>query len=242
MKSLSRSLLSRALLFAITVTASGTIADQADAGCHGRSGGRVYSHHVRVYSPPRVVYAQPVFNQPVYAPPAYPATPVYPQPVAPAVSTQAPQTPLQFQNPFAAPETVPQANSGSAEQSALQALGGFAPPTEQPAPQQAAQSGQQVEPVQSDPGLSGIWTASLSNGASVRLTMTAEGSFEWIATSATGGQSSFQGQFAVSSNQLSLTRSGDQQQLSGTLTRTGADTFSFQLSTSNAAKLDFRRS
>lgn len=257
MKSLSRS-----LILALTIAASGTLATSAEAGCHGRFGGRVYSSHVRVYSPPRVVYAQP---QPVYVQPTFPAEPVFSQPRPPATTplvTQ-PATPPQYQNPFSAPATPVQPNSAqlnsvqpggaefpgtagpaSAEQTALQALGGFAPPAPQPAtvPTTSAPTAQPGQPAPQDTGLSGVWTASLGNGASVRLTMTADGSFEWIASNASGSQSSFQGRFAASAEQLSLVRSGDSQQLSGTLTRTGADTFSFQLSTSNAAKLDFRRS
>jgi len=146
-----------------------------------------------------------------------------------------PQVPQQQSLPSA---QQPVTSENSAELSALQALGAFAPP-------QAAESQLQqaaTTPMAVSQPIVGTWTARLSNGATVQLNLQSDGNFSWAATNASGSTTTFQGQYSVENGALVLNRSSDNQRLTGSTTMTGNDSFSFKLSASNAASLEFRRS
>jgi hypothetical protein len=139
-----------------------------------------------------------------------------------------------------APSNAPGANPSynDAQESALQALGGFAPPqaTTSASPETMQQTVQTPQP-----SFTGTWTASLANGARVQLALQADGSFSWTAINKDGQSSVFQGTYAVENGSLSLTRNNDGQKLSGTVTPTGTNAFSFQLSVAQSSSLDFVR-
>jgi len=139
-----------------------------------------------------------------------------------------------------APSNVPGSNPSfnDAQQSALQALGGFAPPQETtPASPEPVQQTVQTQ----QPSFTGTWTASLANGARVQLALQADGSFSWTAINKDGQSSVFQGIYNVENGSLSLTRNNDGQKLSGSVTTTGTNAFSFQLSVAQSSSLDFVR-
>ena len=127
------------------------------------------------------------------------------------------------------------APENSAQQSALQALGGFAPPQNA-----SVQSAIEV-PQTPQLTFTGAWTASLSNGARVQLSLQADGNFSWVAVNKDGQASSFQGTYSMENGSLSLSRSTDGQKLTGSLTPSGANNFSFKLSDAQASSLDFVR-
>lgn len=87
----------------------------------------------------------------------------------------------------------------------------------------------------------GRWTARPGNGATIRLTLAADGRFEWSAVNAAGKATTFQGSYSIENGSLSLARSNDSQRLTGRMTSNGAETFKFQLAEDNAANLEFRR-
>jgi hypothetical protein len=248
------------LVAAITFSSAIVGISTTEAGCHGSRGySRGYSshnyhrhHHNYGYASPSYGYAQP---QPIHAVrPIQPVQPVQqqfvqPQPVvqqqlAPQqqqISVQQPIAPVQQQTApqqQAAPirqQVAPQQQApaqqsqapANAQTSALQALGGFAPP--QPAQVQT-------------PAHVGNWTASLGNGANVRLVLQADGSFSWSATNKAGNASTFQGSYAVGNGSLTLTRGTDNQRLAGSMTTSGSNAFNFKLTGNNAAGINFTRS
>lgn len=135
--------------------------------------------------------------------------------------------------------------------SALQALGGFAgdETPAQPAQQQAqapsfqAQPATQAQPTAGQVDLSGRvgnWSATLPNGATIQLSLQADGSFTWVATSS-GKSSSFAGTYSFEQNSLSLVRSTDSQKLAGAIT-SAANGFNFKLNGAKDAGLNFTRS
>ena len=134
-----------------------------------------------------------------------------------------------------APATGSTASVNEVQQSALVALGGFAPP-------QAAttQSAVQVPQTQ-QPAFAGTWTANLSNGARVQLILQADGNFSWTAVNKDGQSTSFQGTYRMDNENLSLSRSTDGQKLSGSLTNSSPDKFSFKLADAQSSSLDFVR-
>ena len=228
-----------------------------EAGCHGSRGGYSSQHHYHRpnygYAAPNYSYAQP---QPIHVVrPVQPIQPIQQQqfdqqqplaqqqfapqqqqtPVQQQLAPQQPQTPVQQQLAPQQQQTPvqqqlapqqPQAPA-NAQTSALQALGGFAPP--------------QTEQAQT-PGHVGNWSATLGNGANVRLVLQADGSFNWSATNKSGNASTFQGSYSVANGSLTLTRAGDSQRLAGSMTTSGNNAFSFQLSGNNAAGINFTRS
>jgi len=127
------------------------------------------------------------------------------------------------------------APENDAQQSALQALGGFAPP------QNAAVQSAIDVPQTPQSTFTGAWTASLSNGARVQLSLQADGNFSWVAVNKDGQASSFQGTYSIENGSLSLSRSTDGQKLTGSMTPSGANNFSFKLSDAQASSLDFVR-
>lgn len=125
----------------------------------------------------------------------------------------------------------------AAELSALQALGGFAP--SQAEITAAAPQTQSVP--DTTPAHIGTWTASMSNGARVQLTLSPDGRFTWSAINSAGSASTFQGGYAFDGTALTLSRSSDNQKLAGALTFTSAGTFNFKLSDAQAGSLAFTR-
>jgi len=145
------------------------------------------------------------------------------------------QVPLQAPTSASAPTVGNSAPVNDATQSALLALGGFAPP--QTATTQAVAQAPQTQ----QPTFTGTWTANLSNGARVQLLLQADGNFNWTAVNKDGQSSSFQGTYSMDNGSLSLSRSTDGQKLSGSLTSSSANNFSFKLSDAQASSLDFVR-
>ena len=135
------------------------------------------------------------------------------------------------------PTTSTEATS-AAELSALQALGGFAPP--QAEITGAAPQAQTVPAA--TPAHVGTWSASMSNGARVQLTLNPDGSFSWSAINSAGNASTFQGSYQFDGATLTLSRSNDNQKLAGALNFTSAGTFNFKLSDAQAGNLAFTRS
>lgn len=186
---------------------------------------------------------QPVQQQLQPQQPVQPQLPLQQQRLQPQQTVQSQQQPvapqqIQRQQPVQSQQVAPQqpaapAPANPATMSALQALGGFAPPTQsQPAPQPQVQV----------PAHVGSWTATLGNGANVRLTLQNDGSFVWVATNQNGNASSFSGRYTVGNGSLTLNRNNDNQQLSGSMTTTGGNAFSFKLAGNNAAAINFSRS
>jgi len=259
--------LSRKTLMLTAVITLGTLAaaQNAQAGCHGSRGGYRgfrggYGGHVRHSSPsynyaPSYGYSQPVqtirtlpapqpqqfVQQEQQFAPQQTAAPQQQQQFAPQQQiapqqqqiTQ-PQTAAPQQQP-APQQTVPApTQTGNAQMSALQALGGFAPPQTTPA---------QPAPVQNQTsGFVGTWTATLGNGSNVRMTLQADGNFNWTATNKAGNVSSFSGQFTVGNGSLTLTRSTDNQRLEGSMSNNSQNAFSFNVAGNNAAAINFSRS
>lgn len=145
-------------------------------------------------------------------------------------------------SPSAVPQAAPVATSAdvtsTAELSALQALGGFAPPQ---AESTAAAPQAQTVPA-ATPAHVGTWSASMSNGARVQLSLNGDGSFSWSAINSAGNASTFQGSYQFDGTTLTLNRSNDNQKLTGALTFTSAGTFNFKLSDAQAGNLAFTRS
>lgn len=175
-----------------------------------------------------------------------------PQQSLPLQSGMQQVVPQQLANPGAitnvagSPSPVPQGTlaatpadtTSAAELSALQALGGFAPPqVESTAAAPLAQTVPDATPAQI-----GTWTASMSNGARVQLTLNPDGSFSWSAINSAGSSSTFQGSYQFDGTTLTLNRSNDNQKLSGAMTFTNAGAFNFKLSDAQAGSLAFTRS
>jgi hypothetical protein len=68
-----------------------------------------------------------------------------------------------------------------------------------------------------------------------------DGSFRWTANNKDGQSSVFQGTYHIENGSLSLTRNNDGQKLSGSVTTTGTNAFSFQLLVAQSSSLDFVR-
>jgi hypothetical protein len=92
------------------------------------------------------------------------------------------------------------------------------------------------------PGIAGNWTARLSTGAVVQLTLQTDGTFAWKATNKAGQASSFQGTYTSTAGSLTFIRSNDNQKLQGTMTQGGNNAFNFKLAGANDNGLDFVRS
>ena len=229
------------------------------------------SYRQPVYSSPgysQPVYAQPIYSQPVY--PQFQPDNIQTQPLQqfgsgqPGGSASGPatrSTTAAGQSQFAIPGTAApgtsvvqtggvqspnneapvNSSSNDAQQSALQALGGFAPPQDTNVALAASPS-TALQTVQTQqPSFAGKWTANLANGARIQLALQADGTFSWTAVNKEGQSSVFQGTYAVENGSLSLTRSNDSQKLSGIVTTTGANTFSFKLSVAQSPSIDFVR-
>ncbi|TWT78929.1 hypothetical protein CA13_03260 [Planctomycetes bacterium CA13] len=86
----------------------------------------------------------------------------------------------------------------------------------------------------------GSWKVSLPGNQSVDLKLNNDGSFAWTATKE-GKSSSFSGQFRLENGQLTLVRSNDLQQMTGTWTGS-ENSFTFKLDGATNGGLSFSRS
>ena len=143
--------------------------------------------------------------------------------VAPQGGNLAPTNPASG----AAPASPSQATEKSAQTLALEALMGTG------GSEQASAS--QVQAPQAS-GPTGNFTAQVSSGTTVRLSLNKDGSFLWTATK-DGKASNFQGNYTLSGNSLTLLRS-DSQKLEGTLTPK-AGGFNLKLAGQNGGDLSF---
>jgi hypothetical protein len=116
---------------------------------------------------------------------------------------------------------------------ALQALAGLeSSEPAQPVNQASSQTAQ--------PSVTGNYSASLQSlGATIRLSLNADGSFAWIVTTKDGKSSTFQGSFTVNNGRLTLART-DNQKLEASLTPTN-NGFSLKMVGQNASPLSFVR-
>jgi hypothetical protein len=142
--------------------------------------------------------------------------------------------PQQIQSQQSQAQAQTQATQSSdAETMALQALAGLdsAEPA-QPVNQASSQSAQ--------PSVTGNYSASLQSlGATIRLSLNADGSFAWVVTTKDGKSSTFQGRFTVNNGRLTLART-DNQKLEASLTPTSSG-FSLKMVGQNASALSFVR-
>ncbi|QDV65823.1 hypothetical protein [Crateriforma conspicua] len=162
-------------------------------------------------------------------------------------ATQQPAT----QNSSAEPKT-----SVNAQQSALQILASLSATESKPA--ETATPSPRTAPAQEQPAATipefssaaasespvggaevGTWSVNLSGNQSVRLTLDDDGKFVWTATRG-GKTNSFQGQYRLQDNQLTLVRANDLQQMQGTWVG-GGDEFTFTLDGANNGGLKFNR-
>ncbi|HZN35650.1 MAG TPA: hypothetical protein VFB80_17595 [Pirellulaceae bacterium] len=135
--------------------------------------------------------------------------------------------PAQPQQVQSAPAATADASTRSAADMALEALLGGG--TQGTVAQEAAPAG--AVPT-------GDFSASISNGTQVRLSLRNDNSFVWVASKGEK-QSSFQGSFTLAGTALTLLRS-DNQKLEGTLTQNAAG-FQLKLAGQNDAGLSFVR-
>ncbi len=94
-------------------------------------------------------------------------------------------------------------------------------------------------PATTQPVQSGTWQVSLSGNQTIQLVLNDDSSFVWTATK-DGKSSSFEGRYILENGRLTLVRSNDLQQMSGswTLSERGA---SFKLDGTNSSALEFGR-
>ncbi|TWT87663.1 hypothetical protein Mal64_32050 [Pseudobythopirellula maris] len=198
-------------------------------GYNGYRGGYsrpAYSAPVRrVYSQPAPVQ-QPIQQQFAGQPQAAPQQ-FAPQQQATQQLPPAPQAQPVAQQPAqqAAPANAAQGTAAQSALALLASMGG-----QSPAPAAAPAAGQV-----------GVWTATLSNGTTVRLELGANSNFSWTAIK-DGKASSFQGSYSVANGQLVLVRSTDQQQLRGAWTALASGGFNFRLDGGKDNGLNFARS
>ncbi len=121
------------------------------------------------------------------------------------------------------PQAAPQPGI-DASRSALDALAAFGGP-EPTGPAQEA-------------NFVGSWTATVNGANNVQLQLGADGAFNWVANS-NGKTSSFDGSYTIANGQLTLVRSNDSQQLSGTLAPEASGGFRFKLASAGGEGLLF---
>ncbi|TWU38323.1 hypothetical protein [Novipirellula artificiosorum] len=212
-------------------------------------------------------YSQPSYPQPIYAQPTSQASfqsvtvqnapsPFQPAPT-PSAQTQAVQPVRASSQPqqtspvspssgrsvalTSSPAATATPSNPSAEVSALQMLASLSNAATEPAATTSSQipefTAAESQPVGTHVG---SWKVSLPGNQSVDLTLNDDGSFEWTATKE-GKSSSFSGQFRLENSQLTLVRSNDLQQMTGTWT--GSDNnFTFKLEGATNGGLSFSRS
>ncbi len=172
-----------------------------------------------------------------------------------AVQQPARQTTVRAQAPATAPtnqlasvaksaaaQTPAAKPAASAESSALQMLQSLGT---QPAKTTATASSATIPqfsaaPKSTDQAHVGTWKVSLPNNQSVELLLQADGKFVWTAVSK-GNRKTFDGQYRLSNDRLTLVRSNDLQQMGGNWTGS-ENQFTFKLDGANNGGLSFKRS
>lgn len=209
------------------------------------------SVHRPVYAQPRYVQPQPVYSQPVQPQPVFasqPAPVVRQQPTiqpSPVVrSTRPAVAPANVapavQRPLASTTARPANAANTNEASALQMLASISNNDAS-----AAESTTQIpeftaaSPETTNPH-TGTWKVNLPGNQSVELLLNDDSSFHWTATK-DGKSSSFQGQFRLEKGRLTLVRSNDLQQMTGTWSGQGTN-FTFKLDGATTSGLAFVRS
>jgi len=216
---------------------------------------------------PRYVQPQPVCAQPAYAQSGY-AQPIPPQPTqmsqpAPVVGQQGvpqsnpvvtstqpaiapPNSAPAVQQPEASANAAPSNAASTNEASALQMLASISTndttsSNDTSVTQSTAQIPQFTAPTSaaSNPH-TGTWKVNLPGNQSVELLLNDDSSFRWTATK-DGKSSSFQGQFRLENGRLTLVRSNDLQQMTGTWSGQDAN-FTFKLDGATNSGLAFIRS
>jgi hypothetical protein len=140
--------------------------------------------------------------------------------------------PIQNAAPVQTPvQTQTQPGGNSAELSALEALAGFGGEVPATAAQQTAPASQPMP-------TTGEFVATVKEGATVRLSLNADGSFRWTAT-ASGKTSNFEGTFVLQNGSLQLVRA-DNQKLEGSMTPIDGG-FNLRLSGQTDSGLNFVR-
>ncbi len=217
------------------------------------------------YSQPQYVqpqYSQPGFAQPQTSQPGFaqsvpqqapqPVRQQAPQPVrqqAPQQGQQGQQgqqriaqQPQPQQQPQQPQQQQPAASGSTARQNALQMLIGTPAEPASSSQPSADTSMPQFQPAPAQPATHvGTWKATLPNSASISLNLQNDGSFTWSARNQKGQTSQFQGKFQVNNGALTLIRQ-DNQQLSGSLTMSGSNAFTFKLNNAKDNGLNFQRS
>ncbi|MCM2373261.1 hypothetical protein [Aporhodopirellula aestuarii] len=162
------------------------------------------------------------------------AQPVRQSNTQPAVAqTQRPATP------------APPANTEASALQMLASLSGGGAPTRQSASASSAsipEFGTVASATQASPTAPhiGTWTVSLPGDQSVSLILNEDNSFTWSATKG-GSTKSFNGQYRLSENKLSLVRASDLQQMQGSWTAS-ANGFIFKVDGDTTGALNFSRS
>jgi hypothetical protein len=209
-----------------------------------------------VQAQPRYVQPQPVYAQPVYAQPI-PPQPIHTSQRAPVVGQQGvpqsnpvvtstrpaispPNTAPAVQQPLASGNAAPANTASTNEASALQMLASISTNDTSPT-QSTAQIPQftAATSATSNPH-TGTWKVNLPGNQSVELLLNDDSSFRWTATK-DGKSSSFQGQFRLENGRLTLVRSNDLQQMTGTWSGQDAN-FTFKLDGATTSGLAFIRS
>ena len=214
-----------------------------------------------VYSQP--TYSPPTYTQPTYSQPVQPQV-VYSQPSLPSrsaatstvpVSAPAPtviQTsgnniqqnamPMASQQSITSPQAAVPTNSESGtstELSALQMLASIS--TDEVTTDAVAVQIPEFTAV-AMPAIGeqvGTWTVSLPGNQSLTLVLNQDNIFAWIAVK-DGTSSSFEGQYRLEDGRLTLVRSNDLQQMSGSWNGEGAN-FTFKLDGATNSGLGFAR-
>ena len=94
-------------------------------------------------------------------------------------------------------------------------------------------------PAASQPGQSGTWQVALPGNQMIQLVLNDDSSFAWTA-SKDGKSSSFDGRYILENGRLTLVRSNDLQQMSGSWNQTERGA-SFKLDGTNSSALEFSR-
>ena len=185
---------------------------------------------------------QPVQTQPApQAPVQQPTQPVQPQaPVQSQAPVQQQPAPTQPQQPEAAPGGPETPAISPPEENALKALAGLLGETTPAAPATGSTPVAPSTPAEVPPHV-GTWRAELPNGATITLTLQADGTFLWLAQNS-GKTSSFSGTYTFEGESLTLFRSSDNQKLAGSITRKGDHRFQFKLEGAKDGGLNFARS
>ncbi len=137
--------------------------------------------------------------------------------------------------------SVAPSSGGQLGTSALELLASIesAPQTEVAAQQEFAIPDFTTAAFQSEATHVGLWTVALPGNQSIALTLNSDNSFSWNA-SKDGQSSTFEGQYRLEDGRLTLVRSNDLQQMSGSWSDEGTNSV-FKLDGATNSGLSFAR-